>query len=132
MGYGLKRLLEIEAERKRKKEEKARIKKEKEEEKKRLKKIEHKKKLKQKQNRRAYLKRRKAQLEERKKIGDEFGSFSIYIVKNHKRIRFIKRTLWKTDAYKIYNEIIEKNRKKTQFPQTIYTERKNGSHEKRI
>ena len=131
MGYGLKRLLEIEAERKRKKEEKARIKKEKEEEKKRLKKIEHKKKLKQKQNRRAYLKRRKAQLEERKKIGDEFGSFSIYIVKNHKRIRFIKRTLWKTDAYKIYNEIIEKNRKKTQFPQTIYTERKNGSHEKK-
>lgn len=129
MGYGIKRLLEIEEERKKKREEKARLKKEKEEEKKRLKKIEHKKKLKQKQNRRAYLKKRKAELEERKKKGDEFGSFSIYITKNNKRVRFVKRSLWKTDAYNLFNEMIEGNRKKTLFPQTTYTDRKDGAHE---
>ena len=129
MGYGLKRLLEIEAEKQKKREEKARIKKEKEEEKKRLKKIEHKKKLRQKQNRRAYLKRRKAELEERKQKGDEFGYYSVYITKNNKRVRYIGKNCWKTDAYKKFSEAIEGNRKKVLFPQTIYTNRKDGLHE---
>ena len=129
MPYGVKRMLEIEAERKKKREEKARLKKEKEEEKKRLKKIEHKKKLKQKQNKRAYAKRRKAQLDERKAIGDEYGYYSIYIAKNNKRVRFVGTSWWKTDAYKIFNNAIEGNRKKVLFPQTIYTNRKDGAHE---
>ena len=120
MGYGLKRLLEIEEERKKRREEKERIKKEKEEEKKRLKKIEHKKKLKKKQNKRAYTKRRKAQLDERKKKGDEWGYFSIYITKDQKRVRFVGTSWWKTDAYKIYSDAIEKNRQKTKFPQNRY------------
>ena len=129
--YGLKRLLEIEAERKRKKEEKARIKKEKEDEKKRLKKIEHAKKLRKKQNRRAYLKRRKAELEERKKMGDEFGYFSIYITKNKKKVKFLGCSWWKTDAYKKYNKAIEKNKTNIVFPKTCSTDRKNGSHTKK-
>jgi len=120
MGYGLKRLLEIEAERKKKREERARIKKEKEEEKKRLKKIEHKKKLKKKQNKRAYAKRRKAQLDERKQKGDEYGYYSVYITKNQKRVRFVGTSWWKTDAYNIYSDAIEKNRNKVKFPQNRF------------
>ena len=127
--YGLKKLLEIEEERKKKREEKERIKKEKEEEKKRLKKIEHKKKLRKKQNRRAYLKRRKIELDKHKEMGDEYGYYSVYITKNHKRVRFVGTAWWKIDAYKIYKKAIEGNRKKTVFPQTIETNRKNGAHE---
>ena len=104
MGYGAKRLAEIESERKAKREEKARIKKEKEEEKKRLKKIEHKKKLRKKQNRRAYKKRRKIELDKRKSMGDEYGYYSVYITKNRKKIRFVGSSWWKTDDYKIYND----------------------------
>ena len=129
--YGLKRRLEIEAERKRRKEEKARIKKEKEDEKKRIKKIEHLKKLRKKQNRRAYLKRRKAELEKRKENGDEFGYFSIYITKNKKRVKFLGCSWWKTDAYKIYNGAIEKNKSNTIFPKTYSTDRRKGSHTKK-
>jgi len=129
MGYGLKRLIEIEEERKKKREERERIKKEKEAEKKRLKKIEHKKKLRKKQNRRAYKKRRKVELDRRKSMGDEYAYFSVYITKNNKKVRFVGASWWKTDAYKIFTDAIEKNRKKVVFPQTKYTNRKNGAHE---
>lgn len=123
MAYSLKRQLEIDAERKAKREEKARIKKEKEEEKKRLKKIAHKKKLKSKQNKRAYQKRRNAELERRKHLGDEQGYFSVYITKNRKRIRYIGASWWKTDAYKIFTNAIEGNRKKVLFPQSEITQK---------
>ena len=126
MGYGAKRLAEIAAERKAKKEEKERIKKEKEEEKKRLKKIEHKKKLRKKQNQRAYKKRRKEELDKRKSMGDEYAHYSVYITKNRKKIRFVGASWWKTDAYKIYNEAIERNRQKTKFKKTVFTTTKNG------
>lgn len=129
MGYGAKRLAEIAAERQARKEEKARIKKEKEEEKKRLKKIEHKKKLRQKQNRRAYKKRRQVELDRRKAIGDEYAYYSVYVTKNRKKVRYVGASWWKTDAYKIYTNAIEGNRKKVKFPQTIYTNRVNGAHE---
>lgn len=119
MGYGLKRLLEIEAERKARKEEKERIKKEKEAEKKRLKKIEHKKKLKKKQNRRAYLKRRNKELEMHKELGDEKGYYSVYITKNLKKVRTLGKTCWKVSAYKIFNDAIKGNREKTFFPETV-------------
>lgn len=125
MGYGAKRLAEIEAERQKRKEEKARIKKEKEEEKKRLKKIAHKKKLKKKQNKRAYQKRRQKELKRRAEMGDEYGYYSVYITKNKKRVRFLGTSWWKTDAYKIYNEAIEKNRKNIIFPQTECTTKVN-------
>lgn len=127
--YGLKRLLEIEEERKKKKEEKARLKKEKEKEKKRQKRLERKKKLLKKANRRQYLKKRQKVLDKRKQNGDEYGYYSVYITKNRKKIRFIGASWWKLDAYKIYNDAIERNRKKAVFPQTIATNRKNGAHE---
>lgn len=132
MGYGLKRLLEIEAEKKAKKEEKARLKKEKEEEKKRLKKIEHKKKLRKKQNRRAYLKKRNTELSRRNEMGDEYAYYSVYITKNRKRIRFLGGRWWKTDAYKIFTNAIEGNRKKVKFPQTEITEKLSGKKAKTV
>lgn len=128
MGYGLKRLLEIAAERAKKKEERERLKKEKEEAKKKQKKLEHKKKLKKKQNRRAYVKRRQVELDKRKKMGDEYGYYSVYITKNRKKVRFVGTAWWKSDAYKIYTEAIEKNRAKVKFPQTMCTTVKGNTH----
>lgn len=129
MGYGLKRLLEIEEERRKRREERERIKKEKEAEKKRLKRIEHKKKLRKKQNRRAYLKRRQVELDRRKEMGDEKAYYCVFITKNHKKIRNIGRSWWKSDAYKIFNDAIERNHQKTFFPKTTETNRKNGAHD---
>ena len=129
MGYGPKRLAEIEAARKARKEEKARLKKEKEKEKKRIKALERKKRLKRLNNKRAYLKRRQAQLDMLKKTGDEGGYYTIIITKNNKKIRSIGMERWKLKAYETYNDIIEKNRQKTIFPKTIMTNRKNGLHE---
>ena len=123
MGYGPKRLAEIEAARKARKEEKARLKKEKEKEKKRIKALERKKRLKRLNNKRAYLKRRQAQLDMLKKTGDEGGYYTIIITKNNKKIRSIGMERWKLKAYETYNNIIEKNRQKTIFPKTIMTNR---------
>lgn len=128
--YGLKRLLEIEEERKRKKLERERLKKEKEKEKKRLKSLEKKKRRIKKNNRKQYLKRRQAELDRRKEMGDEYAYFSVYITKNRKKVRFVGTSWWKTDAYKIYSEAIERNRKKAVFPKTVATNRKGGAHEK--
>lgn len=129
MGYGAKRLAEIEAARKTRKEEKARLKKEKEKEKKRIKALARKKRLKKLNNRRAYLKRRQAQLDKIKEAGDEKGYYTIIIAKNNKKVRSIGRSWWKIKAYQIYNDAIEKNREKTVFPRTVMTNRKNGLHE---
>lgn len=127
--YGLKRLLEIEEERKRKKEERERLKKEKEKEKKRLKRLERRKKTAKKNNRKNYLKRRQVELDRRKEMGDEYAYFSVYITKNRKKVRYVGASWWKTDAYKIYSEAIEKNRQKAVFPITVATNRKGGAHE---
>lgn len=127
--YGLKRLLEIEEERKKRREEKARLKKEKEKEKKRLKSIERRKKQNRKSNKKQYQKRRKEELERRKAEGEEQAYFSIYITKNRKKIRFVANSWWKKEAYRLFNEAIERNKEKAVFPQTVYTNRKNGAHE---
>lgn len=119
MPYGIKKLLEIEAEKKAKREEREKLKKEQKIEKERLKKLEHKKKLKKKQNKRAYNKRRKAELAERAKIGDEKGYYSLYITKNRKKIRSLGKVTWKSAAYQKFNDAIEKNRENTHFPKTL-------------
>ena len=117
--YGLKRMLEIKAEKERKKAEKEAKKKEKEEEKLRLKREAHKKKLKKKANQRFYQKRRKKELAEREKIGDEYAFYSIYLTRNRKRYKWIGASWWKTDAYKIFNKAIEENRAEVSFPLKI-------------
>lgn len=121
----LARILKEREEREAKRKEKERIKKEKEDEKKRLKKIAHVKKLRQKQNKRYYSKKRKKILDKRNKIGDERAYFMVLLTKNRKRIKRIGASWWKTDAYKIYNEALEQNRKDCPFPVKILLTDKN-------
>lgn len=117
----LQTLLAREAEKKAKKAERERIREEKKKEKLRLKKIEHKKKLRHKQNQRAYAKRRKVILDERKKKGDEHAYFLILLCQNKKRIKRIGASWWKTDAYEIYNKAIEENQAEVKFPVKLRT-----------
>ena len=133
-----KRLKEIK--KKEKEKEKKRLERELRKEKKRLKEAKKKAKAKEKKhlvalekvkerNRKSYLKRRQIELDRRKSIGDEYGLFSVYITKNKKKIRYVGRAWWKSDAYKIYNDAIESNCQKAIFPKTLGTNRKNGAHE---
>ena len=133
MGYGAKRLAEIEAERKARKKEKERLKKEKEKEKEREKKrkkaLKRKIKLKRLNSKRAYEKRRKARLELIKQTGDEHAYYTILVVKNNRKLRSVGRSWWKIKAYGIFNDAVEKNRQSVVFPRTVMTNRKNGQHD---
>ena len=119
MPYGIKRLLEIEAERKKRREEKARIKAEKEKQKKEEKKKERAKKLLKKRNARAYAKRKAAREAYHKSMGDEKGTFSIYLMKDGKRTKFFGRRKFKVAALQLYHELLEKNHSEIKFPQKI-------------
>lgn len=121
MPYGLKRRLEIEAERKKKREEKARLKAEKEKEKKKEK--AHQKKLK--TQRRCMKKlraKRKAEKEAyRKSVGEEIGYYYIYYMVNGKRVK--KKQLFysnsKLKAQKEFYRLVEENKSTVMFPQTV-------------
>lgn len=124
--YGLKRLLEIEAERKRKKEERLKKKAEKEALKKEERRKKRIKRLRHQQNQRYYAKKKKAAEEKRKKLGDVKKYCMILLVKNKRRVKRMGATWWRTDAQKIYNEILEKNREEVKFPVKIRT-KSNGN-----
>lgn len=124
--YGLKRLLEIEAERKRKREERLKKKAEKEALKKEERRKKRIKKLRHQQNQRYYAKKKKAAEEKRKKLGDVKKYCMILLVKNKRRVKRMGATWWRTDAQKIYNEILEKNREEVKFPVKIRT-KSNGN-----
>lgn len=117
MPYGLQKMLEIQAERKKRREEKAKLKAEKEKQKKEEKKKERAKKLKKKRNARAYIKRKKASDEFHKNMGDEKGTFSIYLMKDGKRIKFFGFRKYKVAALQLYHQFLEDNKNEVQFPQ---------------
>lgn len=119
MPYGLKRLLEIKAERQKRREEKARIKAEKEKAKLEERKKARSKRLLKKRNARKYAKRKKALDEYRKLMGDEKGTFSIYLMKNGKRVKFFGRKRFKNAALELYFDLLKKNREEVAFKQTI-------------
>lgn len=119
MPYGLKRLLEIKAERQKRREEKARIKAEKEKAKLEERKKARSKRLLKKRNARKYAKRKKALDEYRKLMGDEKGTFSIYLMKNGKRVKFFGRKRFKNVALGLYFDLLKKNKKEVSFKQTI-------------
>ena len=119
MPYGLKRLLEIKAERQKRREEKARIKAEKEKAKLEERKKARSKRLLKKRNARKYAKRKKALDEYRKLMGDEKGTFSIYLMKNGKRVKFFGRKRFKNAAVGLYFDLLKKNREEVAFKQTI-------------
>ena len=117
MPYGIKKLLEIEAERKKRREEKARIKAEKEKMKKEERKKARSKRLLKKRNARYYAKRKAAREEYHKSMGDEKGTFSIYLMKDGKRTKFFGYRKYKVAALQLYHEILQKNNEAVQFPQ---------------
>lgn len=117
MPYGIKKLLEIQEERRKKREEKARIKAEKEKLKKEEKKKAHQKYLKKKRNARAYAKRKQAADAYHKSMGDEKGTFSIYLMKDGKRTKFFGYRRFKVAALQLYHEILSKNKEEVVFPQ---------------
>lgn len=117
MPYGIKKLLEIEAERKKRREEKARIKAEKEKMKKEERKKARSKRLLKKRNARYYAKRKAAREEFHKSMGDEKGTFSIYLMKDGKRTKFFGYRRYKVAALQLYHEILQKNNEAVQFPQ---------------
>lgn len=125
MPYGIKKLLEIDAERKRKREEKARIKAEKEKQKKEEKKIARQKRLKKLRNQRYQKKVRKKREEYHKSIGDEKGVFSIYLMKNGKRCKFFKKYLYKVAATQKFYELLHENNDKVKYNRTLVKQQNN-------
>lgn len=94
-------------------------KKEKEREHKKILSARRKKKRRSKENRRYYKKVRKIELTRRKKLGDVYAYHQVIIMKNNRRIDKIGAAWWLTNAYEIYNNAIEENRKKVKFPVQI-------------
>ena len=113
---GLKGLIKQDEERKRKKAEREKRKKEKEEAKAAEKRAKRKKKLRHQQNQRYYAKIKKKMEKERKEKGYEWGYCMVLLVKNHKRVKRLGASWWKTDAFKIYNDALEKNHEEVKFP----------------
>ncbi|MCD8207336.1 MAG: hypothetical protein LUD72_05300 [Bacteroidales bacterium] len=81
---------------------------------------------KRKYNRKAYKIKRKAELAERFRNNDEIGWYHIMIVKNRRLIRKVASRRWKSDAYILYNELIEQNQKEVRFPVRLRTLKNNG------
>ena len=119
MPYGIKKLLEIQEERKKKREEKAKLKAEKEKLKKEEQKKKRAKKLLKKRNARAYAKRKAAREEYHKTIGDEKGTFSIYLMKDGKRVKFFGCRKFRVAALQLYHELLDNNHSEVKFPQKI-------------
>ena len=74
------------------------------------------KRLRHKQNQRYYAKKKKERENERQAKGDDKAYRMILIVKNHKRVKRLGCAWWKTEAYRIYNEALEKNHQEVKFP----------------
>lgn len=114
--YSLTRLKQIAEEKEAKRLEREQKRKEKEKEKRKLKSLEKRRKARNKHSKKYYAKIKQERLRQRAEIGDEKAYFTILLTKNRKRIKRIGASLWKTDAYKIYNEAIKQNREEVKFP----------------
>lgn len=117
MPYGLKKMLEIKAERQRRREEKARIKAEKEKLKKEERKKARTKRLVKKRNQRYQAKVVKARKAFHDSIGDEKGVFSLYIFKNGNRFKYLGYKRYKVAATQLFHKLLSENNKKIQFKQ---------------
>lgn len=126
MPYGLKRMLEIEAERKKRREEKARLKAEKEKQKKEEKKKIRTKKLKKKRNDKYYAKVKKARQAYHDATGDERGVFMIYFTKNRKRTKYLTYRAYKNDAIRLFYQMLEENNSKIRFRKKVFKSSRNA------
>lgn len=71
----------------------------------------HIKNLRKRQNKRAYAKRRKAELELHKKMGDVYGFYRIVLTKDYKQYDELSYSWWMLTAYAKFNKYVEKNNK---------------------
>lgn len=69
----------------------------------------HLKNLRKRQNRRAYAKRRKAELDEHKKKGDVYGFYRIVLTKNYEQYDELSYSWWMLTAYGKFNRYVEEN-----------------------
>ena len=70
----------------------------------------HLKNLRRRQNRKAYLKRRRVILEEHRKNGDAYGFYRIVLTKNYNQFDELSYSWWMLTAFKKFNKYIEENR----------------------
>ena len=114
-------MLEIEAERKKRREEKARLKAEKEKKKKEEKRRERKLKM----RRRRYRINKAKEIKEREayhnSIGDEQGRFTIYLMRNGKRLvnNTYGQNHYKVAALQKFHKLVEENNNSVQYPKTF-------------
>lgn len=120
MPYGIKRILEIDAERKKRREEKARLKAERD----RIKKEKERKERKRLgNNRRAaryYAKKVKEREKYHKSIGDKYGTYLIYLVKDRVRIKCYGTRRYRVAATQLYYKTLHDNNDKVMFHKTMY------------
>ena len=83
-----------------------------------------KKRLTKKRNARYYAKVKSAREEYHKSMGDEMGTFSIYLMKDGKRTKFLGYRRYKVAALQLYHELLQKNNEGIQFPKK-YAKAKN-------
>lgn len=138
--FGLKKVLEMKAERLRKKEEMRRRKnaarmrkarkKKKEQEERRL------KTLKRRQNKRYYKKKKKAREKWHEQIGDMYSFYVLMLAKNNVLYKRICNKKWRSKAYEVFNGMIEENEKikfEVQYERSTEKEHKEtGSKEKKV
>lgn len=126
MSRVLERLKREKAEREAKKAAREQRRKEREKEKLRLKRERHHKVVRRRQNKRYYKKVRAKQLKERAKNGDVYGYYMVLLMKNRQRVGKFGKAWWKTSAYKLFNDEIEKNREEVKFPVKICSSGNSG------
>ena len=112
----LKKQKELEKKKLREKEKKQRKR-----EKHRLKMAEHKRMLKSEANHRYYMKKSDPERQRRIEIGDDYGFYMILLTKNRRRMKRLGAKHWRTDAFELYNNLLEENNKDIKFPETKCT-----------
>lgn len=71
----------------------------------------HLKNLRKKYNKKAYAKRRKAELDEHKRLGDVYGFYRIVLTKNYVQYDELSYSWWMLTAYEKFNNYVKENHK---------------------
>ena len=138
--FGLKKVLEMKAERLRKKEEKRRKKNAERMRKVRAKKKRqeerHKKTLRRRQNKRYYNKKKKARIKWHEQIGDVYSYYVVMLAKNNVLYKRIANKNWRSAAYEVFNSMVEENDKikfSVKYERSTKSElEETGSKEKKV
>lgn len=131
MSKWLERLKREKAERERKKAEREEKKRQKEQAKKEEQRKKHKKVMRHRANKRYYKKKRGIVLKQHKEKGDVYAYHMVLVMRNNHVVERIGAAWWRSTAYEIYNNAIEKNRKEVKFPLQITEQSKIGKTEVR-